>query len=177
MIPRTESSNVIISGDISKSKFEIASDDAAHIMTILGSTLYSDKIAAVLREYGTNAIDAHVEAGIRERPISVNLPTHDNRTLSIRDYGMACHMKKCSESLKDLAEALSEIQTLSQGCLASVQKLGGHIEIHSQSSRDMVENVAPMLLLLETLDKLVTYLSLMNKIVMSQTRVLRSKSL
>lgn len=87
MIPRAESSNVIISGDISKSKFEIASDDAAHIMTILGSTLYSDKIAAVLREYGTNAIDAHVEAGIRERPISVNLPTHDNRTLSIRDYG------------------------------------------------------------------------------------------
>lgn len=87
MIPRVESSNVIISGDISKSKFEIASDDAAHIMTILGSTLYSDKIAAVLREYGTNAIDAHVEAGIRDRPISINLPTHDNKTLSIRDYG------------------------------------------------------------------------------------------
>ena len=88
MIPNHEQNTAVISGDFSRSKFEIAREDAAHIMTILGSTLYSDKIAAVLREYGTNAFDAHVEAGIRDRPISVTLPTPENMMLSIRDHGL-----------------------------------------------------------------------------------------
>lgn len=87
MIPQHERNAAVISGDFSRTKFEIAPADAAHIMTILGSTLYSDKIAAVLREYGTNAFDAHVEANIRDRPISVTLPTFEDRNLSIRDYG------------------------------------------------------------------------------------------
>ena len=44
-------------------EFSISSQDAPHIMRILRDTLYSDKILAVLREYSSNAWDAHAMAG------------------------------------------------------------------------------------------------------------------
>lgn len=61
-------------------------DAAAHIMGIL-TDLYSDPELAVIREYSTNAFDAHVEAGI-ERPIEVTLPTPLSPYLKIRDFGV-----------------------------------------------------------------------------------------
>jgi hypothetical protein len=56
-----------------------------HIMNVL-TNLYSDEELACLREYATNAFDAHVEAG-QSRPIEVVLPTDLRPILSIRDYG------------------------------------------------------------------------------------------
>jgi hypothetical protein len=58
----------------------------AHIMSVL-TDLYSDPIAAVIREYSTNGYDAHVEAGIT-RPIEVNLPSVYAQTFTVRDYGL-----------------------------------------------------------------------------------------
>ena len=55
---------------------------------ILSSGLYSNKHAAVLRELGCNAADAHVAAGITKTPIQVTLPTEKNRELAIRDFGL-----------------------------------------------------------------------------------------
>lgn len=49
--------------------------------------LYTDKSRAVLREYSTNATDAHVEAGI-DRPIEVTLPGEFDQRLIIRDFGV-----------------------------------------------------------------------------------------
>lgn len=63
----------------------LAEDAAEHLMGVL-TDLYSDRQLAVLREYATNAADAHVEAGV-ERPIEVSLPTPLKPVLSIRDYG------------------------------------------------------------------------------------------
>lgn len=57
-----------------------------HIMTIM-TDLYSDREMAVLREYSTNALDAHREAG-QTRPIEVALPTDFKPQLRIRDYGV-----------------------------------------------------------------------------------------
>lgn len=57
----------------------------AHIMSVL-TDLYSDPELAVLREYATNALDAHVEAGV-SRPIEVTLPTSLSPFVRIRDYG------------------------------------------------------------------------------------------
>ncbi len=54
---------------------------------ILSSGLYSDKIAAVLREVSCNATDAHVVAGTPDLPIEVQLPTMLDHTLRIRDHG------------------------------------------------------------------------------------------
>jgi len=57
------------------------------IQNILRSQIYSDKIMAVIREIAVNAIDSHVEAGCPDRPIEVTLPTRNETTLRIRDFG------------------------------------------------------------------------------------------
>lgn len=58
-----------------------------HMFNILSSGLYSDKIAAVLREIGCNAQDAHVMNGTPELPFEVKLPTSLDRTFYIKDWG------------------------------------------------------------------------------------------
>lgn len=63
----------------------IAAEDMGHIMGVL-SDLYSDRLAAIVREYSTNAYDEHVEAGV-SLPIEVSLPTGLEPLLTIRDYG------------------------------------------------------------------------------------------
>jgi hypothetical protein len=67
----------------------------AHIMSVL-TDLYSDPELAVLREYSTNAFDAHVEAGIK-RPIEVTLPTSLSPFLRIRDYGLGLNAEDIRE--------------------------------------------------------------------------------
>lgn len=57
------------------------------ILNVLSNTLYTDKISAVLREYGCNAFDANVEAGKATTPILVKLPNRIDPTVCIRDYG------------------------------------------------------------------------------------------
>lgn len=67
--------------------FGISRVDEAHLMTILRDSMYTDRILAVLREYGANAWDAHRDAGKADVPIKVTLPTDAEPTLAIRDYG------------------------------------------------------------------------------------------
>lgn len=67
-------------------QFKISANGTA--FQILSSGLYSNKQAAVLRELGCNAADAHVAAGIASTPIRVTLPTENNRELAIRDFGL-----------------------------------------------------------------------------------------
>jgi hypothetical protein len=64
----------------------IMRDAMAHIMSVL-TNLYSDARLAVLREYATNALDAHREAGLN-KPITVVLPSDYKPTLIIEDYGV-----------------------------------------------------------------------------------------
>lgn len=59
---------------------------AAHLMNVL-TDLYSDPELAVLREYSTNAFDAHTEAG-QKRPIEVELPAPLRPMLIVRDFGI-----------------------------------------------------------------------------------------
>jgi hypothetical protein len=87
MIPNTKD-RTIQSGGVEKSgEFGISLNDAAHIMTILRDTLYSDKVLAVIREYSANAWDSHRDSGIPEKPIKIQLPTDLDPTLRIRDFG------------------------------------------------------------------------------------------
>lgn len=57
----------------------------AHIMSVL-TDLYSDPEMAVIREYSTNAFDAHIEAGV-DRPIEVTTPTQLAPFFKVRDFG------------------------------------------------------------------------------------------
>lgn len=73
--------------DGQKIEMGIARGAEAHIMNIL-TDMYGDPEAACIREYSTNARDAHIEAGI-ERPIEVTLPRQlGTPTLKIKDYGV-----------------------------------------------------------------------------------------
>lgn len=70
-----------------KGTFGISMRNQAHIMEILRDTLYSDKVLAVLREYGANAWDAHRMSEKASVPIKVTMPTAMTPTLCIRDFG------------------------------------------------------------------------------------------
>lgn len=77
--------------------FGIKQEGLAHIFNVLRNQLYSNKHKAVLREYATNAVDAHIEAGIPERPIEVTLPNALNYNLTIRDFGNGLTEKEIEE--------------------------------------------------------------------------------
>lgn len=87
MKPNTNLRTVQASGVSDGAGFKISVKNAAHIMTILRDTLYSDKVLAVLREYSANAWDAHRMFGKSDVPIKVTIPTNVEPTLRIRDFG------------------------------------------------------------------------------------------
>ena len=66
-------------------KAQIDKSAAGLVMDILAK-LYANPLAAAIREYTSNAIDAHVAAGI-DRPVEVTLPSRRNQWLTVRDYG------------------------------------------------------------------------------------------
>jgi hypothetical protein len=67
-------------------RMSIAEDAMAHVMDIM-TNLYKFPIRAMLREYSTNARDAHIETG-QTRPIEVQLPTMMSPFLRIKDFGI-----------------------------------------------------------------------------------------
>lgn len=87
MIPSTKVRSVSSGGVMTQGVFGISDKDQAHILVILRDRLYTNKVLAVLREYGSNAWDEHRDAGIPDRPIKVALPTRLVPSLVIRDYG------------------------------------------------------------------------------------------
>lgn len=87
MVPNSTPREVVSGPVGSRAFFQISPKAQAHIMTILRDNIYTDRILAVLREYGANAWDANKEAGRGDIPIRVMLPTQANPLLTIRDYG------------------------------------------------------------------------------------------
>lgn len=67
-------------------EMSIRAEDTVHLMAVL-TDLYKNRLLAVIREYSTNASDAHIEAGV-SLPIEVTLPTGMHPALTIRDYGL-----------------------------------------------------------------------------------------
>lgn len=80
-----QKNKVKIDGDLSTEKFTIQFN--SKMASMLSDKLYSDKIAAVIRELSTNAADSHVEAGKKNIPFEVTLPTNWSPHFIIQDYG------------------------------------------------------------------------------------------
>lgn len=76
---------VIRGGNLVETNFTVRT--TAKTFAILSSGLYSDKIAAPIRELCCNAYDAHVSAGNQLMPFEVTLPNALNPVFSVRDYG------------------------------------------------------------------------------------------
>ena len=71
----------------SEAFFTVKDKNVGHIFSILRNKLYSNKPLAIIREYCTNAFDAHIEAGIADQPIQISFPTAFKNSLTIRDFG------------------------------------------------------------------------------------------
>jgi hypothetical protein len=87
VIPAKRESHSVVStigGDKIAMSIDVA--EMPHIMNLL-TDLYEDRQMAVIREYSTNALDSHVDAGVK-RPIEVTTPTQLSPFLTIRDYGV-----------------------------------------------------------------------------------------
>lgn len=65
-----------------------STEDRAAIIEVLRSKLYSDKVLAPIREYSTNGMDSHVEAGYSSTPLQVFLPTPIAPEFRVRDFGI-----------------------------------------------------------------------------------------
>lgn len=87
MIP-IEKPAALASDNFTDVGFDIDEAGKAHIFNVLRNSLYTDKPRAVIREYSTNAADAHVEAGCAQRPIEITLPNTLEPILKIRDFGL-----------------------------------------------------------------------------------------
>ena len=101
-----EERNTIISSGVEQEEFfSIKAENAGHIFDILRNKLYSDKILSVVREYSCNAWDAHVEAGIPDKPIEITLPTYLYPTLKFRDFGYGLSPKEIFEVYASYGES------------------------------------------------------------------------
>lgn len=84
-LANSNKSTVASQGVMGSSGFAIS--NSAHMFRILSDGLYSDKIAAVLREIGCNANDAHIMCGKADQPFEVKLPSRFDSTFHIKDFG------------------------------------------------------------------------------------------
>jgi hypothetical protein len=73
-----------VSGDVTSTGFTIEVNES--MFQMLTSNVYNDPILAVIREWSTNACDACI-AGDKPINFDVHLPTLEDPTFSVRDYG------------------------------------------------------------------------------------------
>ena len=66
---------------------EMDAESIAFMLSQSRDGFYSNKELAPIREYSTNALDSHIEAGIPTTPIEVTLPSQMEPELKIRDFG------------------------------------------------------------------------------------------
>lgn len=74
------------SGNMTETGFSIKATGKA--FAILSSGLYSDKVAAIIRELSCNAYDSHIAAGKSDLPIEIKLPTALDPTFYVKDFGL-----------------------------------------------------------------------------------------
>jgi hypothetical protein len=76
-------------GVLEEKLFSLSVESLPFIFNILRSTLYSNKELAILREYTSNNLDSHEEAGKANVPVKITLPNALEPVLKFRDYGRA----------------------------------------------------------------------------------------
>lgn len=84
---QTQNSNTIVRHGLVNVEHKFRIKVSGKAFQILTDGLYSDKVAAIIRELSANAYDAHVEAGNIDKPFLIQLPNVLNPNFSIRDYG------------------------------------------------------------------------------------------
>lgn len=78
---------VSVEQDGSLKDYDYGIGDIGLIFEILRNKLYTDPILAVVREYSTNAKDAHAEIGKSNVPVEIHLPTKSDLYFKVKDFG------------------------------------------------------------------------------------------
>ena len=86
MITTSKQTTLKQSDDFKSVSFGIKESGLSHIFNVLRNQLYSDKVLAVIREYSTNAVDAHIEAGKADTPIKVPPPSQLTPEFTVIDF-------------------------------------------------------------------------------------------
>lgn len=110
--------NVTMKSTIGGRKIPMTVDTSnmQHIMSIL-TDLYSDPEYACLREYLTNAWDAHVEAGNTNTPVELVLPNALSPFLRIRDYGVGLDWEGIESIYSQYGASTKRATNDQNGCL------------------------------------------------------------
>ena len=109
--------------DLGNNSVDFSIQDNGKLYQLLSTSVYSNKILAVCREYIANALDIHMTSG-QTKPIEVTLPTHSNPVFIVEDYGTGIAHDQIAEiymsygnSTKDDSE--HEIGGFGIGCKAA----------------------------------------------------------
>lgn len=105
IITEKDTTGLVNSQEFTTRRLGIKASGWSHIASILRDQLYSDKILAPIREYSTNAMDAHVEKGIKNRPIVVKLPNSLSPTFCVRDFGFGMSEDKVWDIFANYGES------------------------------------------------------------------------
>lgn len=73
------------SDEMDSVRMSLDADSITHLMQLL-TDLYSNPILAFIREYATNALDSHIDAGVDE-PILITLPNSVSPHFIVQDFG------------------------------------------------------------------------------------------
>jgi hypothetical protein len=88
MIPTTQTgSATVMSHDFQNKSVGIDKSSISFILQILRNNIYSNKVAAVVREYVSNSRDEHIRLGKLDVPIEINTPSNMCPEFSVRDFG------------------------------------------------------------------------------------------
>lgn len=87
MIVEQEERKVITSCNSIQRRFRIDESGLVNILSVLRKNMYSNPTRIIVQEYANNARDAHVAAGLNDRPIQITCPTSLSPYLKIRDFG------------------------------------------------------------------------------------------
>jgi len=79
-------------------RMDVSQKNIHKLIPLLRDSLYSDKMLAPIREYSTNARDAHIEKGIPNRPIQVTLPNRFDPVFRVRDFGNGLSMEQLRDT-------------------------------------------------------------------------------
>ena len=119
-----QTKDITISGDMpgEVEGMEVDPDSLEHIMDLL-SDLYSSRTGAIVREYSTNALDAHAISG-QTKPIEITTPTRLNNKLIIQDFGPGMSREDLSKVFKRYGRSTKRGNNLETGQLGLGSKSG-----------------------------------------------------
>lgn len=104
-------------GLLEEINFSAKMENLPILFHIVRSQLYSDPIRAIITEYSQNSFDSHVEAGKRNAPIQVTLPSQLDCHFRARDFGVGLSEDDVREVFVQYCSSTKRKSNKTTGCL------------------------------------------------------------